>query len=347
MAKLAFTILFVVTSFGVTAQNTFQEAFNSETGPYRKDIRITFTDSQNNRTFLPISIIKGKNKGPVFTIVAGVHGFEYPPIIAVQRLMQEIRPDNLTGTLIMIPIASTDSFYSREPFKNAQDKVNLNRVFPGRRDGSVTEKIADFITTEIIPVSDVFLDVHGGDAPEDLLPYICYYDNRNYPEQTEKAKTLSENSGFEYVVSYAYTLKDDEPSKYVFKQACQVGKVALSIESGKLGNVQEEAIIRIENGVYRMLEKMGMYELNIEKSKDKLIRLNNQKYIDADAQGIFYSAFKAGDKVEKGETVGYITDEFGKTISELQAPVSGVILYKIATPPVNIDDTIMCISFAE
>ena len=340
-------IAFLLIPLSVLSQNPFQEAFTDETRPFRKDIKIEFTDSHNNQTFLPISVMKGKKDGPVFTVLAGVHGFEYAPIIAAQRLMQQIRPDSLTGTLIIIPIASTDSFYSREPFMNAQDKVNLNRIFPGRRDGSVTEKIADFMTTQVIPVSDVFLDIHGGDAPEDLLPYICYYDNQNYPEQTKKAKELSEISGFEYVVSYDYTLKDHDPAKYVFKQACKDGKVALSMESGKLGNVQEEAVDLVTEGVYRMLDTMGMYGGRIERSDKKIIRLNDQRYIDADARGMFYSPFKAGDTVKKGDSVGYITDEFGTTISEFKAPVSGVILYKIGTPPVNVDDTIMCISFVD
>ncbi len=343
MIRIVFIALLLI-PLSVLSQNPFQEAFKNETRPFRKDMRIAFTDSQNNQTALPISIIKGKKDGPVFTIVAGVHGYEYPPIVATQKLLHQMEPDSLTGTLIIIPIANTGSFYGREPFMNPQDKVNLNNAFPGKADGSVTQKIAHFMTTNVIPVSDVFLDIHCGGAAEDLLPFICYYNNGNYPKQTKKAQELSEISGFEYVVSYPFTLKEYDPAKYVFKQACKDGKVALSIESGKLGNVQEEAVNRITDGVYRMLGNMDMYERRIEKSDKQIIRLNDQRYIDADAQGIFYSPFKAGDTVKKGEEVGHITDEFGNRISEFKTPVSGVILYKIGTPPVNVDDTIMCIS---
>jgi len=200
---------------------------------------------------------------------------------------------------------------------------------------------------KIIPFSDVFLDIHGGDASEDLLPFVCYYNNKKYPDKTKMARLLSEKSGFEYVVSYPFTLKDYEAAKYAFKQACQDGKIALSIESGKLGNVQETEVSLIKNGVYNMLQEMKMYSKPIEKTNEKLVHLNRQKYIDANVSGIFYSAFKAGDKVEKGTPVGYITDEFGKIIARFVAPVSGVILYKISTPPVNVDDTLMCISFYE
>ena len=130
------------------------------------------------------------------------------------------------------------------------DNLNINRIFPGNENGSVSEKIAHFIATKIIPVSDVFLDAHSGDANEDLLPFVCYYDNKNYPFQTKMAKELSEYSGFENVISYPYTIKINEPALYAFKQASQVGKIALSFESGKLGYLQPKAVDRILRGYY-------------------------------------------------------------------------------------------------
>lgn len=253
---LPILFIFFITNSAVS-QNDFQRIFNKKR-PYKENIRIDFSDSTGNSGHLPISLIKGKNEGPVFTIVAGVHGFEYPPIVATQALLKEIDLEKLKGTLIIIPIANTASFFTRTPFINPQDKLNLNNAFPGKADGSITEQIAHFITTNIISVSDIFLDIHGGDAPEDLLPFVCYYDNRKKPEQTALAKELSENSGFEYVVSYPYTISDTEPAKYTFKQAMQDGKTALSIECVKLGIVQENSLKLIKKGVYNMLSTMHM-----------------------------------------------------------------------------------------
>lgn len=309
-------------------------------------MRIDLKDELGNEGHLPISIVKGKTDGPVFTIVAGVHGFEYPPIVATQELMQEIKPEELSGTIIFIPIANTASFFTRTPFINPQDKTNLNGAFPGDSTGTITQKLAHFITKNIIPVSDVFLDIHGGDANEDLIPFVCYYNNKNKPEQTQRAKELSETSGFKYVVSYPYTITDYDPAKYVFKQAVQDGKTALSIESGKLGNVQKEAVSLIKKGVYNMLNEMEMYNKGTGPNPN-LIRLNNQTYIKSNEKGIFYSNYQAGNSVKKGDMIGYTTDEFGKTIKEYKAPASGVILYKISTPPVNVDDTLMCISIID
>ncbi len=342
MTKFFLTIFALFLIHSGIAQNSFQEAFADTGRPFRADIRIDFTDTLKNQGHLPVAILKGKKEGPVFTIVAGVHGFEYPPIMAAQELMSEIKMDSLVGTLIIIPIANPGSFYARTPFMNPQDRVNLNNAFPGKMDGSITQKTAHFITENIIPVSDVFLDVHGGDANEDLIPFVCYYNNENRVAQTQLAKKLSETSGFEYVVSYPYTITDDEPAKYVFKQAVQDGKTALSIECGKLGNVQKEAVRLIKKGVYNMLTEMGMYHRTTA-PKPIPRKLNHQTYIKADEKGIFYSAYSAGSTVKEGDVVGYTTDEFGAILTEYKAPASGIILYKIATPPINEGDTIMCI----
>ncbi len=343
MRRTLLFFLIFITGHIALAQNAFQKTFNSKTRSTKENVRIEFRDDAGNSGHLPIAIIKGKKEGPVFTIVAGVHGYEYPPIVATQALMQEIDSDQLTGTLIIIPIANTASFFTRTPFINPQDQKNLNNAFPGKEDGSITEQIAHFITTHIISVSDVFLDVHGGDSCEDLIPFVCYYNNTRKPDQTALAKTLSEESGFEYVVSYPYTISDTEPAKYTFKQAVQDGKTALSIECGKLGNVQKENVSLIKKGVYNMLETMNMYANGTGAHKNIIYR-NNQTYISATVKGIFYSEHKAGDSVEKGSIVGYTTDEFGRILEEYKAHTDGIILYMLATPPINVDDTVMCIS---
>ena len=342
-----FIFFLILTSVFSFSQSQFDRAFADSKRATTHKFKLEFTDTSGNETSLPVLIIKGKQTGKVFTLLAGVHGFEYPPIIAIQDMIQELNPEELSGTLIVLPITNMGSFYTRTPYINPLDKKNINRIFPGDDEGTVSEQIVDFISTKIIPVSDVFLDIHSGDASEDLLPFVCYYENKNYPEITQKTKELSEFSGFEYVVSYPYTIKEDEPAKYAFKQACQVGKIALSFESGKLGNVQPEAVKRIKTGLYRLLQKLEMFDSKVAFTSPKIKKLNNQIYVRSTVQGIFYSAFKAGDEVVKGEVVGYITDEFGEQLEEIVTPRSGTILYMKGTPPTNSNDSLMCVSFLE
>lgn len=338
------TLLIALLANLTFAQDSFTEAFNSAERSSKQNVSIALADDQNNQTHIPIVIIKGNAEGPVFTIVAGVHGYEYPPIIATQEILKDIDPSQLTGTLIVVPIANIAAFYGRSPFVNPQDQINLNRAFPGDKNGTITEQIANFITTSIIPVTDVFLDIHGGDASEDLLSFVCYYNNEGNPKETALAKRLAEKSGFDYVVSYPYTIKKTDRAKYAFKQAVQDGKTALSIESGKLGNVQAEAVAHIKKGVLNMLNEMDMYEQE-QSTPNAVTRLDNQAYIKSHTRGIFYSNFKASDTIKKGEVIGYIQNEFGEVLEEFTSSQSGIVLYKIGTPPVNTNETVMCIGY--
>ena len=339
---LSYMMILSVTHIAMS-QNQFQKAFTDTLRPSVHNIRIDLSDSLGNKSHLPVSIIKGKNKGLVFTLVAGVHGFEYPPIMATQELMQEIDMQKLKGTLIIIPLASLGAFYARTPFISPEDNINLNNAFPGKVDGTITQQKAHFITKNIIEVSDVFLDMHGGDAPEDLLPFICYYNNTKQPTQTALAKELCEQSGFQYVVSYPYTLSNTDPAKYAFKQAVQDGKTALSIECGRLGNVTKEEVELIKKAVCNMLSTLEMYPGGTG-AHPNIIYRNSQTYIRSTVKGIFYGKFKAGDSVRKGDLIGYATDEFGILLEEYRAPNNGVVLYNLATPPINVNSTVICIS---
>lgn len=319
------------------------EGFLKETDNSSRMDTVILLDAGAELEYIPVTIIKGKEPGPVFTIVAGVHGYEYPPIAAVQEMLKELDAGQLRGTLIILPVANIASFYKRSPFVNPIDGKNLNNAFPGSPSGSITERIAYWITKEVISRTDVFLDIHGGDAGEDLLPFICYYDNQEASKQTEQARLLCEASGMEYIVSYPYTITKTEPAKYAFKQAVQDGIVALSIEAGKLGTVQAENVRLIKNAVYNMLHYSGMYgkEGTVAVADKKY--LYSQSYVRVPARGIFYSPLKSGDPVVKDQNIGYITDDFGNLLHHITAPVSGIVLYKVGTPPVNADETLFCI----
>lgn len=346
MKRAALVLLMMIMSVSSNAQNIIQ--IIGQNGPFRKDTIINLKND-SEQTHLPVSIIKGKEAGPVFSIVAGIHGYEYPPIIAVQELLKEIKPENVKGTLIIVPIANMEAFRERTPFLNPLDRKNLNTAFPGSPTGTVTDQIADALTKEIISNSSIFLDIHGGDANEDLLPFVCYYDRKDTPESTHLAYQLSVQSQIGHLVSYPYHLTSSEPAKYAFKQATQQGITALSIEAGKLGTVQNENVKLIKTAVYHMLEYTGNYQgEKLKRHKKKTpVYLNRQDYVRVPETGIFYSNLKSGDTVEKNQILGVITDEFGNKKQEIISDTNGIILYKIGTPPVNKGETLFCIGYSE
>lgn len=341
IVRIVFLLLLWNSNSALHAQKDFISRENIPSAN-RLDTLLKITDTKNE-AILPVSVIKGKNKGPVFTIVGGIHGFEYPPVIALQEILAELNPDELSGTLIIIPIANTSAFYGRTVFLNPQDTKNLNRVFPGNKNGTVTERIANYISEKIIPRSDVFLDIHGGDASEDLLPFVCYYDKKDSPRQNQLAGRLTRAAGFTYNVVYPYNIGPEEPAQYAFKHATQQGVTALSIEAGKLGTVQEDAVQLIKTGVYNMLDEMKMYRYPGANKTEEQVWLTRQDYIKSPATGIFYSDLRSGDRISEGQLLGYITDEFGTKLTDITSPGNGIILYKIGTPPVNTGETLFCI----
>lgn len=310
-----------------------------------KDTIFKLSTANNVSVDIPVTLISGSKPGPTFTIIAGIHGMEYPTIMSLIEFKKEIDPKKLSGNLVIIPVVNVESFYKRTPFINPLDGLNLNRVFPGNAKGTITEVMADFFTTQVFPVTDVLLDMHGGDVSEDLIPFICYYNNKEFKKQTELSARLSQISGFDTIVSYPYILPADKPAQYAFKQAVRQGITALSIEIGKLGNWKQAEVVATKQAIYRMMAELKMYEnKKVKPATPPRIMYNKQVYVAVPDQGIFYSSLKAGDTVIKDTEIGFITDIFGNRIKTIMAPESGVILYKIGTPPVNVGETLFCIA---
>src|SRR5256884_2729758 len=117
-------------------------------------------------TRVPPTIVRGREPGPTLALIAGTHGDEVAPVIALQRVRRELDPARLRGTVLLVHVANLPSFLRRTVYYSPIDGKNLNRVYPGKRDGTVSERIADAITREIIERADYLVDIHAGDGNE-------------------------------------------------------------------------------------------------------------------------------------------------------------------------------------
>jgi predicted deacylase len=124
-------------------------------------------------TYVPVTVFHGARPGPVLAITSGVHGYEFPPILAAQALLERIDPAQLSGTVILVRIGNVNGFEARTPYVNPVDRKNLNRAFPGRSGGTQTERIAWAITTEVIRRCDAHIELHSGDGAESKTPARC------------------------------------------------------------------------------------------------------------------------------------------------------------------------------
>ena len=122
---------------------------------------------------LPFGLLEGPEPGPVLLVTAGVHGAEYCSIEAALRLLR-IDPAILRGTLLVLPILNGGGFRARSIYVMPEDGRNLNRMFPGRPDGTASEKLAHWLVTAVYPRADAYLDLHGGDLSEALVPFSLF-----------------------------------------------------------------------------------------------------------------------------------------------------------------------------
>lgn len=285
-------------------------------------------------TQLPVSVFHGSKRGKVLLIIAGVHGSEYSPIIALQKLRTQIDPTRLSGTVILVHVANMPSF-TRRTIYYGPDGKNLNRVFPGKSDGTVTERIAHVLTEKLIRRSDYFIDVHSGDGNESLRPYVVYYESDAAPrEMIEISRRMAIASGIDFVKIARGRPSTLATATYSTNTALLLGKAAMAIESGELGHPRETDIERSENGLMNVIRELKMIPGPVRTFKNRTFIVRDQT-VRSTSNGIFYSLVKRDQRVKANEVLGYVTDYFGNRIQDVRAPFAGVVMYYTATPPVS------------
>lgn len=296
-------------------------------------------------TFIPVTVFHGSKPGPVMSFIAGIHGSEYSPILSMQQLPTLLDPQELSGTVIIVHIANMPSFQSRTVYYGPRDQKNLNRSFPGSPDGTITERIADTITREVIAVSDYLIDIHSGDGNESLRPsYAAYYGNGGTPEVNAESRRLAVAFGFETVVLMGGTYNSIEEGIYTSAQAIARGIPAMDVESGELGLVNNRFIDPITQGAINVLREFDMISGEAESPQNPFF-VKNRSRIYSEYDGIWHAdpLVQTGDYVTAGTRLGRITDYFGNELETIRAPASGVLIILFGTPPVNEGDNIVVI----
>jgi hypothetical protein len=284
-------------------------------------------------TTIPFTIINGAKPGPVLALTAGVHGAEYPPILALQRARSTIDPKTLAGTVILVHVANMPSYLKRTIYYSPVDGQNLNRVFPGKADGTLSERIAAALTTKIIARADFVVDLHAGDANESLRPY-SYWMTNGTPAVAEQSRQLALAFGLDHIVIDRSRPADPAASVYLSNTAITRGKPAVTIESGALGMSDEESIARIERGIAGVMRHLKMRATGPDPVAAP-VWLGRSQVVVSPATGIFYSLVERGRTVAEGTPLGHVTDFFGTTLTDIRAPFAGEVLYVIGTPAIN------------
>jgi predicted deacylase len=293
-------------------------------------------------TRIPITVAHGVRPGPVLALIAGTHGYEYPPITALQRVRKKIDPQALSGTLILVHVANMPSFLGRTIYYSPVDGKNLNRVYPGDPNGTVSDRIAHAITTEVIDRADFLVDLHCGDGNEALRPYSYWMISGN-EDLDGKSKEMVIAFGLDHIVIDRGRPGDPNASIYTANTALTRGKPGITTETGQLGLDDPASIELAERGVWNLLRHLAMIEGEVE-PRGEIVWLEDYEVIRSPVTGMFRAEVRDGYFVAAGGLLGVIVNFFGDPIHEVRAPFAGVVNYVLGTPPVSEGEPLAMVS---
>src|SRR6266852_1044557 len=150
-------------------------------------------------TQIPVVIVRGAKPGALLALVSGAHGTEYASIIALQDLITSLDPSQMSGTVVLLPLVNIASFEQKVPHVNPIDNKSMNRFYPGKEDGTQTERAAYLITKQVVDRCDYLIDFHGGDLDESLRPY-AYWAPTGRDAQDRVSKQMVLAFGLDHII---------------------------------------------------------------------------------------------------------------------------------------------------
>jgi len=234
---------------------------------------------------------------------------------------------------VMVHVANMPSFVGRTIYYSPVDGKNLNRVFPGKADGTISERIAFAITREVVERATHVIDLHGGDGNESLRPY-AYWITTGDPAVVESSRELALAFGLDHLVVDNERPTDPAASMYLSNTAITRGRPAITAEIGCLARVGSEDLALLERCVAGVLRHLRMRPDGPPACPDpEWLRRN--VVMRAGATGLLAAAVERQDFVEAGTLVARITDFHGNLLEEIRAPFAGEIMYVVDTPPIS------------
>jgi hypothetical protein len=281
-------------------------------------------------TSIPVAVFHGAKPGPVLALVSGAHGTEYASIIALEKLISLLNPAEISGTVIIVPLVNIPSFERKVPHINPVDGKSMNRMYPGKMDGTQTDRASFMITKQVVEQCDHLIDLHGGDTDESLRPY-SYWTKTGNEQQDRVSREMVLAFGLDHIIVSTDRPKDPQASRYLENTATTRGKPSITVEAGHAGTVETDDVNALVNGCLSVMRYLKMTP-GSPSVIERPVWIEKVVTLPSEQTGIFYPLVRRGTYVEQGMKVGYVTDYLGKTIFEARAPAQGVVLYICAVP---------------
>ena len=293
---------------------------------------IEVPDGVDPGTRIPVTVANGAAPGPVLALIAGTHGSEYTSILALQRLRRELEPARMRGAAILVHMANPPAFYGRRVYYGPDGK-NLNRVYPGRADGTVSERMAHAITGEVIDRCTHLADMHCGDGNESLRPYTYWIVGGDAAVDAQ-SRDLALAYGLDHILIDRGRPRDPAASLFTANTAITRGKPAITPESGGLGATDEPSVAAHAAGARSLLAHLGILDGPSARVAHP-VWIDRAEVLRAPVTGVWHPVVEKMQSVATGRLLGRLTDPFGTVLHEVRAPFAGEVVYVVATPPVS------------
>ena len=283
--------------------------------PYSRD------DSAWGAIMIPFTVIKN-GEGPTALFTGGNHGDEYEGPIAIMELAGAINPEQVSGRVILVPAMNFPAFRAGKR-TSPIDGGNMNRIFPGRPDGTVTEKIADYFQRYLLPEADLVADIHSGGKTLEFVPFAAAHvlDNKE-----QEARCVAAIQAFN--APYSMMMLELDAVGMYDTAAEEMGKTFVTTELGGGGSTTARTTAIAKKGLRNLLIHAGIYDAEPQNGPTRQLDMpDGSCFISADEDGLLEPLVDLGEEVEKGQLVARVhrTDRTGLKPREYHAGISGIL----------------------
>ncbi|HSB79981.1 MAG TPA: succinylglutamate desuccinylase/aspartoacylase family protein [Candidatus Methylomirabilis sp.] len=288
---------------------------------------------------IPLLILHGAKPGPTLCLTAGVHAAEYPAIDAVLRTVARLDPADLSGTVVAVPVVNSPMFRARSAFLSPIDGLNLNRTFPGKPKGTISEVIADLLLNEVVARADFHIDCHGGDLPEVLWPYSGYAMTGN-PAVDERGEAMARLYSPRIVALYRDGTALPPTRGSLTSEAARRGVASILAESGSAGGLEPSDVDTHMHGIQNVMRFFKMLPGEPVIHGRRMLAVG-QFVVDARRGGLLRLAIGIGDEIKEGQAIAEVCDVFGDVVERIVSPANGIARIIWTHKAVNTGDPIL------
>jgi N-alpha-acetyl-L-2,4-diaminobutyrate deacetylase len=293
-------------------------------------------DSAYGAIMIPISVIVN-GEGPTVLLTGGNHGDEYHGPLALTKLVNGIDVGEVTGRIIVVPYMNHPAFTGAS--RNSPiDGMNLNRVFPGSPTGAVTEKIADYMTRELLPIADAVLDIHDGGKTLEFLPMAASHvmDDKAHEERNWAAAVA-------FGAPFVTKLVELDMLGMWDAVVEDSGTPFVSTEMAGGGTTRPSSMRVVVDGIRNLLQHWGALAGDPSPSESVVLDIpEDGAYLISEDEGLVDWLVELGEEVTVGQTVARIYDtvKLGSPPIDVHATIDGVIAMRHFPGLVKMGDAI-------